>query len=369
VPENLVVDTNIFVKDFVLRTAPWRLVLREANRDQVRLVIPETVVREVVNKYSEMAGMHAGRIREGMAKLRSMGIEPKIDELPSNVSKQVKTTYDARLRRSLELANARIEPIPAIPHELVIDRLLARRRPYKPNGSGYRDTLIWESVLQLAAEGAPVTFVTENWRDFAASKTDRVLHPDFVADLENRGCAADAVILVGDLASFIYPRVPAADEATEELRDHVERNDVVGASLRNAINTALEERLPYGSRAGDEYFEATGFEDATVAGLAGPLEIEDIRDGRMLEGEGLLFSVEGRTEVEFDAFLYRADWYAMDDSDDVAILDADWNDHYVWCAITRPATIQFEAAWDRASKTFSGMFISDVTIEDPAPPS
>ncbi len=62
-----------------------------------------------------------------------------------------------------------ILPLPAVTHEAVLERALSGRRPFDQDGrTGYRDALIWHTVLELAQTTTNVVLVS-NDGDFADS--------------------------------------------------------------------------------------------------------------------------------------------------------------------------------------------------------
>jgi hypothetical protein len=72
-----------------------------------------------------------------------------------------------------------ILPFPRITHEAVVKRALQRRQPFDPEGKdGYRDTLLWESLIELTANDE-VVFASRDIRAFFGGKADAGLaqHP------------------------------------------------------------------------------------------------------------------------------------------------------------------------------------------------
>ena len=90
-------------------------------------------------------------------------------------------------------------PIPGISHEIVIDRIYDRKAPFRQNeknkDAGYKDFLIWNTVLKLARTNSDqeVVLVTAD-RDFTK---DGELHPHLAADADGL-----KVRLVSDLKTF-----------------------------------------------------------------------------------------------------------------------------------------------------------------------
>lgn len=96
---------------------------------------------------------------------------------------------------------------PSVSHSELVDRILAHRRPFTSDEKGYRDALIWYSVLERA-DDEPVVLLTANTKDFA-SKPDNALAPELQDDLTARGLPKDRVTLLtstGDLLNRVLPQ-------------------------------------------------------------------------------------------------------------------------------------------------------------------
>lgn len=52
-------------------------------------------------------------------------------------------------------------------------------------------------------------------------------------------------------------------------------------------------------------------------------------EGRRLPSEDILVRVEATLDVEFDVFIFKGDYYILDDNPDLSVWDHDWNNHYV----------------------------------------
>lgn len=89
----------------------------------------------------------------------------------------------------------------------MVQRSIRGSKPFRTSGVGYRDALIWQTVLEQA-KSTDVVFVSGNSKDFAAE--DGSLHSDLQADLV--GCPNSVTLLPG-VDQFIEKYVPAADQA------------------------------------------------------------------------------------------------------------------------------------------------------------
>lgn len=141
-------DTNVLLSNIrALRPSnDLKLVLAEAKRGTFELIVSSLVVEETINKRQEAARESLRRLRRAHADLASAGA--KIDAF--NVDLEL---VEQRIRESVlalfSQPGCRIQPLPTVAHESLVQRALDRRKPFAINGVGYRDALLWESVLCL----------------------------------------------------------------------------------------------------------------------------------------------------------------------------------------------------------------------------
>ena len=78
-------------------------------------------------------------------------------------------------------------PYGDVPQTAIVSRVLARKRPFHKSDKGYRDALIWESILKICKQSDPTFFVTDNHKDFCNESNKEQLHADLIADLKIKG--------------------------------------------------------------------------------------------------------------------------------------------------------------------------------------
>jgi len=106
------------------------------------------------------------------------GLPTKRKDLAYKVQELV-ASYDAELRTRLNELGAVIISVPSVSHQVVLTRALEKRRPFDANGrDGYRDVLIWHSLLDVAELGHNgIVFVTSNTSDFCTGGKPRPCFP------------------------------------------------------------------------------------------------------------------------------------------------------------------------------------------------
>jgi hypothetical protein len=141
----------------------------------------------------------------------------------------------------MELARhgAKRLPWPAVGHQKVVERILAARHPVRDE-RGYRDLLVWESILAHIVSEKPDTcvFVTSD-SDFLDGSS---LHPDLVEDLrrlqlEPRCIAVERLAALNERE--FKPTLARLDQVAEQLQN----GTYPGVNLDDYLKFALEEHF------------------------------------------------------------------------------------------------------------------------------
>jgi hypothetical protein len=147
-------------------------------------------------------------------------------------------TYPTVVWQKLLASGARFVDLPDVPHQTIVDRALARRRPFDSQGQkGYRDTLIWHNVLEIAVLGEPVTFIT-NDGDFV-DDTGR-LHDDLLDDLDLAGVGQHRVRTVRSIREAVEQVVRPVRELLDSLRKRLEVDDEWRRELSERLQILAE---------------------------------------------------------------------------------------------------------------------------------
>jgi len=213
-------------------------------------------------------------------------------------------------------------PYPQVSHETVTRRALARRKPFtgtKRGTVGYRDSLIWESVVGLAEKGdeEPIAFVTSNTADFSLDRAGRELHRDLAVDLKWRDIPPSLINLYPDLKTFVEEKVKPDLNLEPQIRAKMEGGEYFDVrrwldentdEICRAINgPGFREFFGlYGGRwgfvpTGSDYGVAIGFKEAErvrverIKNITG-VTVQEVR--RMSETD-LLIKVEIQSDCVF----------------------------------------------------------------------
>lgn len=192
----VVVDTSALYGDFYLKGLQALNLIDNIKKLGGELIIPEIVVDEAERKFTQL-------LRDSTRELKkSVKVYRQLTGLDIHIPEVSESPKERTLRQRLLEVSDHIAPYPQFSHQQVVKRLLAGYRPFSINGDkGYRDFLIWLSVLQIAAESAhTIIFITSNSSDFCAKKNNQ-LHEDLIADLQERNIPSAQVVITQSFSS------------------------------------------------------------------------------------------------------------------------------------------------------------------------
>ena len=145
----IVFDTNILVNRWHLAGPHFELLARFITQTRSSLIMPKIVLEELQSKYKNALSKTLNEHRRTARDLENMlsHMEMEIPSADIDIQK-VYLDYCESLKSRLKCFNARIIDYRDIPHEAIVQRALNQRRPYRGQDRGYRDSLIWETILR-----------------------------------------------------------------------------------------------------------------------------------------------------------------------------------------------------------------------------
>jgi hypothetical protein len=212
----IILDSTVYRADLLLQGNAFRIFLPALERIGAKLVVPAIVFEEVANGFRESVEKYMELLKNVTNKGRRLGFEDMAFTFPKERAGVELAKYRRYLTSRLKVENMEI---PNVPHETLVRRALDRRKPFTEKGTGYRDALIWETVLQVAEqETSMVYFVTGNTHDFCLGGN---LHPDLVHDLEQRQIPENRLKLFDTLdnlnVALVLPKLQHLESVLKEM--------------------------------------------------------------------------------------------------------------------------------------------------------
>jgi PIN domain len=270
----VVIDSTEFVADFKMTGNAFRVLAAGGERLGARISVPSVVVEEVCNSHRQfmeslMADVDKIRRKNDRARAKLLRL-PKLD-----IDREA-AEYRETWLKDLKRLGAEILPYPDVPHETLVKRAMERKKPFKDSGAGYRDTLIWLSVVALAKSCADeICLVSANTRDFAE---EGKLHPSLLADLTSVDVSETRVRYFPSLEEFnsnaILPTLTRLDGLIASFA-HVDT--VPGKHLRLWLERNLENEIEWCADTLAPIDPETARVSLSSIRNIGDIEIDDVR--------------------------------------------------------------------------------------------
>lgn len=336
---NIVFDTNIIFKDWYLRGPNISLLEKFITLSNSILFIPKIVIEETINRYKETIDMKVQSIQS------LNGLQPSsINKIQNLDVRKIVDSYSKEFLARLNELKVIQPEYSNIPHKKVVARDLARKRPFQKSGKGYRDSLLWENILnQIASSQTKTFFISNNHTDFC-NKDSKILHDNLKEDLQEKGLYPDNVEICLNLDDFlnkyVKPDLISLKEAIPELLEgfhgnfdlhfwFVENKDSFKDSIQHSLNNPT-----YG---------IIDFDDLSVAYIEDPdeLKVDDVYE---IDIDHVYIEVFALTDIVLDVFVFKSDFILLEEKYDLKIWDNDWNEHYIYATtlLKLPLDIKLE---------------------------
>lgn len=349
--DHVVIDTNYFFTDPEFRHAVWGDLLELQRLGQVKLYVPEVVILEQVRHVDDPSHSALNNSIQAVAKAKGVLAKNGI-ELPVDIAdlrrqrdslKAADSDYERRFRKHLDDGAVTVLPHPSIDMTDLIDAHLRGRKPFKENGDGLPDYVIWRSVVELVeslAGGERLIFISRNSKDFGP---EGKLHPELAATVD-----ASRVQIFAQPKSYVdtlsLQTLPSArfNPSPELVATESELDQAFDLAKSYVDNFLL-----YRDADIDGYQPPTIFESPTIGGVELDKAGAEWNPYDEMEDGTQLGRLDVPAAIQIDAFAYKAD---LAITDGVRVTFGDFNDHMSEVADEVEAVIEFHV---RISDTHS----------------
>lgn len=300
----IILDTNS-IKDVLLKSVLLDELNARTDRLKLSIFIPEIVLIEKHRLFEEEFKSNFkswGQSSSFFSLLNENSYSPPLD------FNEAIELYSKKLSTRLQKLNISVIETPQINTNVLLQRDINTVRPFDRRGRGFRDTLIWLSVLNEAKDNqSDIAFVTDD-KIFWASYGGGVgkLHADFDKDLHDSGINGNKIRLYKNLEALIIKGVRPDAEKIWKAGDSIEGSflegfDIQSAidSLKDALTSNLHSSLP--SALG---MDAAGAYVYQIKLLDFPFEPKII-EGFKLNTNDVLVTVEGFISFDVEFIAYR----------------------------------------------------------------
>lgn len=190
---HVLLDTNIYLTDLLLVKPEFEALANYLKKTNSKIAVPMVVDGEVKKNIKQIAYQDA-RSLKGLNHVKA-GLIQKIPTTDSLID-ELTGKYEAYIEpRHFIISHGDLDL------NAIIDKSLNETAPFKSQGRGFRDAVIWESLISYLKKEKTesiVAFITNNTSDFG----DNELKRELKEELERLGLA-DRVIYFNDLHTFL----------------------------------------------------------------------------------------------------------------------------------------------------------------------
>ena len=318
----VILDSNIIIEAGYGRGAMLRFFLSVSKMLNLHILVSPIVIDEVVARYRASIEKETRRLQQSARKLSNLlppsesviGVKLDLERTVMEYRKRLELSFSGDSEASL--------CYPTIGHSELVARALMRRRPFNESGSGYRDTLIWLSIVEFMSTTVDHAILIT--ADGAFMSTDRKLHADLAEDLAGVGRNEGDLVLATSLSAFVDAHVrPRLRRVFRD--DPVQSLGQLGIEIQNSIEAKVYEEYSGVEMYPEQLNLPAEFETLYLAWMPQVSNV-DIVDVREVSTGSYLLQCECDVDCEFEVFVHKADAYTLSA---LTIYDPDWNDHYV----------------------------------------
>jgi hypothetical protein len=317
----IILDTQVLVSDFAMQGADFKTLLSGLERVGMELYMPRVVFDETVNKYEE-------KFEKLLDRAHRLGVN-SLESISGNMlvsSEEARNDYQAYLSARMRDVNTQYIDYPNVEHSVLMERALARKKPFRNSDTGgYRDTLIWMSIMELASDNKTVAFISGNIGDFADTNK-KYLHPDLLEDIRQQGDDFGDITFFPNLNDFIEQHIKPTLEYLDEITQKIENDTYEEFRLSDLLFHQLYDDIKSEELDPVEIGFPPGFESITLDAIEELFDIREV-DVRKLSDNEIIVSFSAEIEASFSFFIYKSDYYGHPRK--LELFDDDWNKWYM----------------------------------------
>ena len=357
---HFILDSSIFIAERFGASAHLSALLFASRAVGYTVHIPRPALEEIVAAYSrrlESSAQKASATLVELSRLLGRDVDSSIADI--DIAQETQFFRD-RLSEQLMRTETKILDYPAISYEQLVRQATSRRRPFNEKGAGFRDALIWHSVLELASNVADDIVLVSSDKDFAGEHGQ--LHDDLKEDLANHQLSQDKVVLASSLADLVEKRVrPKLGMVPWERPIEVLAQG--GWNLEDSIGMTIQDACLGRVWEPKELGLPHVYEDPDLDIVEGVSDLT-VADTRSLPSDQLLMKINAKVDCVMGVFIYKPDWYLIED-DRMSVDDDDWNDHYVRAGISLTLDCELDLVLDVSNP--AQPVIRDVSVQFQTP--
>ena len=342
----IILDTSILIRGGYFRSTAVHSFLKTAKLSGANVYLPSVVYDELLGRARNEIHQWSKAFDKASGKLGDMTGKPASRADPDNAFSEYKNWLDETLQRY----DVKILSYPRVSHKDIVQASYAGMKPFKPSGEGYKDYLIWHTLLELIRKnrGQEFVFLTGNTRDFCGEKSNPLsLHEDLANQLTNNV----RIQIFKDLGLFfnqhLAPHLRKIEDTLDDISQKIKDENIV------------EDLLMHHS--------AEGFEDVPLENEVCITNVENVHLASSIIkalGDDEIFVVfKGNADVEIEGCISKSEIY-HEREPTISILDSDWNERMMAVSVSHKLPFEIELIIEKESRKITSRDINFPTELD-----
>lgn len=307
---DIVLDSNIFRGDILLRSKDFEILNDYLDKTSSGLLIPQIVFDEISGLYSRVLKDRIADFSKAANNITLTLTEEDTSFKPREIDVEAETEkYKEFIKSKFKIKDRHILPYKNDYLTEIASRAIARQKPSGDKGQGFRDTLIWLTIRDYAVKchERQITLISNNTEDFA-NQDKTALHESLQEECDKLGIRVNFFKSVKD---FIENHSVKIDFITYDWLAENLDNDAIGDMVLDDINGRTKSSIT-------SWFQKETGEECTghYRGLgAHPYNDKDLFVYEMVDNK-LIVNVTVAAEIEIEFEYYKEERIRHWDYDD-----------------------------------------------------
>lgn len=235
----IILETSVLHEEYAFSKAGTIELLNLTRLAGAKLTIPQIVISEHTKHLNKDRKKLLKTLKTALSGLRRLPLA----EIPDFQVPNAEPEYEKTIIEIVESKDIEIIPIPNVSHEVLFSRCLDRKRPFgSDKDTGYKDALIWETLLQQLNEHPDdkILFVTNDKHYLV--KSDAKLHEELFKELsqlgfQNRVSVSRTIKSASDYLRKEYglANVTLIPEIADQIKGMINFDDFLNANINEII--------------------------------------------------------------------------------------------------------------------------------------
>lgn len=193
------IDSNIFVKNYdVFDTIAFQRFSRHFPEKLITVGISQVSIFEIFKNHE----LDVTREIESFDKQIKNLNKHLVNKLPYSLIKDLPTeivNYQNYFQNQIDKYDIKVFRTPNISHDEILKYSITQRKPFDSKDNGYKDFLIWVTIVETLKKSTRPVVLISNDSDFSNGK---LLHDDLLKHLKDNGIDHTRVTLCKSLSEF-----------------------------------------------------------------------------------------------------------------------------------------------------------------------